>query len=158
MSEIIQTSVNSRTLHDVYIGMTITARNGYTYTITEPIGKNYSPDFNPVFTPIEMLKMGVFEGKYLNDDYQEYPIEFFKDAKVSGPKPNEKLNMFRVKSRLSTSEWEKAGLIHRILKVGSNGIAAIIWAVEQKMILDRLSAGKRWLVMLDRLKRIVQAT
>lgn len=32
----------------------------YTYHLTEPMGKNFSPMFHPELTPQEMLEMGVF--------------------------------------------------------------------------------------------------
>lgn len=42
-------------------------QKGYSYLLAEPMGKNFSPDFKPELTPQEMLRLGVFEGKYLND-------------------------------------------------------------------------------------------
>ena len=96
---------------DYPVGTVVTANNGYSYTLSEPVGQNFAPDFCPHFTPIEMLQMGVFEGKYLGDDRDEYPFEFFKNARISKI-ANEKLNHFGIKSRLPTSEWLKAGWIH----------------------------------------------
>jgi hypothetical protein len=39
----------------------------YTYDLTEPEGENFHPDFKPDLTPEEMLRMGVFGGKYMTD-------------------------------------------------------------------------------------------
>lgn len=69
------------------------------------------PDFKPYFTPAQMLAMGVFEGKYLNSCTDEYPREWFEKAVLSDV-PDEKLNYFRLKSRLPTSWWREKGLIN----------------------------------------------
>jgi len=42
-------------------------QQGYTYYLTEPIGKNFDPKFTPELTPKEMLHLGVFGGKYMSD-------------------------------------------------------------------------------------------
>ncbi len=78
----------------------------YSYKLTEPIGKNYHPEFKPELTPPEMLKLGVFEGKYLNDCTDEFPLEWYENAlnKLSIT-PNEKLNYFQIKSRQPLSVW-----------------------------------------------------
>jgi len=35
----------------------------YVYFRTEPVGKNFHPDFKPQLTPKQMLELGVFGGK-----------------------------------------------------------------------------------------------
>lgn len=40
-------------------------QSGYVYFCTEPIGRNFDPDFQPELTPKEMLELGVFGGKYM---------------------------------------------------------------------------------------------
>ena len=42
-------------------------QKGYVYTLIEPEGENFHPDFKPELTPKQMLEMGVFGGKYLTD-------------------------------------------------------------------------------------------
>jgi hypothetical protein len=39
----------------------------YRYQLTEPLGKNFDPRFKPELTPKQMLKLGVFGGKYMTD-------------------------------------------------------------------------------------------
>jgi len=46
---------------------------GYQYTLAEPPGKHFAPEFEPEQTPAQMLSQGVFEGKYLNDSWSEFP-------------------------------------------------------------------------------------
>ena len=38
-------------------------QTGDAYTLTEPAGKNFHPDFQPHLTPGQMLELGVFGGK-----------------------------------------------------------------------------------------------
>jgi hypothetical protein len=37
-------------------------QKGYRYLLSEPLGKNFDPDFQPELTPIQMLSLGVFGG------------------------------------------------------------------------------------------------
>ena len=86
-------------------------QKNYSYTLAARYGKDFHPDFKPVFTPDEMLAMGVFEGKYLNDCYKEFPKQWYIKAlnaqKLSPHKADHSLNCFSIKSRLSLQEWEK---------------------------------------------------
>ena len=83
----------------------------YSYEITAPVGAGYMSGFEPHFTPAEMLKMGVFEGKYLNDCRGEFPEEWFAEARI-GDKPDPELNFFGVKSRKPLSYWREKGWIY----------------------------------------------
>ena len=42
-------------------------QRGYVYFRTEPPGKNFAPGFEPQLTPPQMLRLGVFGGKYMTD-------------------------------------------------------------------------------------------
>jgi len=86
-------------------------QQGYVYILTEPEGKNFSPDFTPQLTPKQMLELGVFEGKYLNDCKNEFPLNWYENAKLSSY-PDIQCNYFRVKSRLSLTEWQRRGWIY----------------------------------------------
>ncbi len=86
-------------------------QSDYSYFLTEPIGENFSPNFTPQLTPAQMLELGVFEGKYLNDCQQEFPLEWFKNAKLSFDKPDILCNCFKVKSRQNLQIWQQKGWI-----------------------------------------------
>lgn len=86
-------------------------QRGYVYYLTAPVGKNFAPDFRPELSPREMLALGVFGGKYMNDCHREFPGSWFTYAKVS-TKKNIKLNYFKVDASLSLSEWRRQGWIY----------------------------------------------
>ena len=78
------------------------------YTLTAKYGKL---DFPAELSPQQMLRMGVFEGKYLTDCRGEFPKEWFERAKLSPKRPDPSLNEFGVKSRQSLQTWRKNGWI-----------------------------------------------
>ena len=91
-------------------------RTGYEYKLTAQYGEVYTDRFNPYFTPSEMLELGVFEGKYINDCFDEFPEEWYTKAKISklgaGGIANPKYNYFGIKSRQSLQVWEENGWIY----------------------------------------------
>ncbi len=88
-------------------------QKGYTYTCTEPVGKNFDPEFKPQLTPKEMLELGVFGGKYMTDCKGEFPKTWFTKAKLSPEKYDSKLNFFQVKASQSLAEWNRKGWIYK---------------------------------------------
>ena len=80
-------------------------QKNYSYTLTERPGKNLK--FKPELSPARMLKLGVFEGKYLNDCIMEFPREWYVNAKISPGHPDINCNAFKIKSRLSLATWRK---------------------------------------------------
>ena len=52
-------------------------QRGYVYWRTEPAGRNFAPGFTPDLTPKEMLRLGVFGGKYMTDCREEFPRSWF---------------------------------------------------------------------------------
>ncbi len=87
-------------------------QQNYVYELVCPAGTNFADDFKPELPPYEMLQLGVFEGKYLNDCQDEFPSFWFEKAKLSPLQADSKLNLFHLKSRLSLQEWQKRGWIY----------------------------------------------
>jgi hypothetical protein len=88
-------------------------QDSYTYVCTEPIGKNFDPDFTPMLTPSEMLELGVFGGKYMTDCRDEFPAKWFTQAKLSPEKYDASMNYFHVRASQPLSEWRKKGWIYK---------------------------------------------
>lgn len=85
-------------------------QQGYSYILQKNPGRGFDSQFKPELTPAQMLKRGVFEGKYLNDCTGEFPSEWYEKAKTSEV-ADPSINMFKIKSRLSLQEWRKRGWI-----------------------------------------------
>lgn len=88
-----------------------TMQTGYQYQLTAPIGADFASNFEPFYTPREMLEMGVFEGKYYNDGTNELPRDWFTSARTDRTARVE-LNHFGVKSRQSLGIWRQKGWIY----------------------------------------------
>jgi hypothetical protein len=88
-------------------------QKNYTYTLAENPGKNMA--FDPELSPQDMLYLGVFEGKYLNDCMGELPREWFETMLEEGTAapdgPDARVNFMGVKSRQSLQEWRRKGWI-----------------------------------------------
>ena len=99
---------------DIRIGDTVAVddrmQRGYAYEIVAAPGGDFQPGFEPAFTPAEMLAMGVFEGKYINDCRAEFPAQWYDGAKLADA-PDPGLNYFGVKSRQPLSVWRDNGWI-----------------------------------------------
>ena len=87
-------------------------QSGYIYERSEPIGENFHPDFKPEVSPPVMLELGVFGGKYMTDCKEEFPDDWFTNAKLSSASHDAELNWFGVNASQSLSEWHKKGWIH----------------------------------------------
>ena len=88
-------------------------QHDYIYECTESVGKNFDPLFRPDITPQEMLELGVFGGKYMNDCQNEFPKSWFKNAKLSPEKKDKELNYFKVDASQSLSVWKQNGWIYK---------------------------------------------
>lgn len=82
------------------------------YTLVEPMGKNFAPDFKPDLTPQQMLELGVFGGKYMTDCRKEFPKEWYQNAKLCHEFHNAELNFFKVNASQPLAVWQKKGWIH----------------------------------------------
>ncbi|WP_375700206.1 hypothetical protein [Pseudophaeobacter sp. TrK17] len=86
-------------------------QQGYSYCLTAKTGEGFDEAFTPFHTPAEMLALGVFEGKYLNDCRDEFPSSWFDEAKLS-EMPDVTMNYFGIKSRQPLSHWQDKGWIY----------------------------------------------
>ena len=87
-------------------------QRNYRYVLTAPIGRNFDPEFTPELTPKEMLRLGVFGGKYLTDTRNEFPKSWFAGCKLSPRRRNPSLNFFGVDASQPLSVWRKKGWIY----------------------------------------------
>jgi hypothetical protein len=87
-------------------------QRGYVYTLAEPAGKNFHALFRPQLTPMEMLELGVFGGKYMTDCAAEFPVSWFKNAKLCREKHDPALNFFGVNASKPLSYWKQKGWIY----------------------------------------------
>lgn len=90
-------------------------QRGYKYQCIEPIGRNFQSDFRPDLTPKEMLKLGVFGGRYMRDCTKEFPTNWFVGAKFHPkgvPGHTKELNYFGVDASQPLSVWKEKGWIH----------------------------------------------
>lgn len=77
-----------------------TMQKEYIYFLTEPMWENFEEDFHPQVTPKEMLELWVFGWKYMTDCRQEFPEDWFENAKLSLLKYNAKLNFFGIRASM----------------------------------------------------------
>ena len=85
---------------------------GYRYRLTEPEGEGFDPSFKPELSPKEMLRLGVFGGKYMTDGAGEFPADWFEEAKLSVRGRDPTLNYFGVDASQPLSVWRDKGWIH----------------------------------------------
>lgn len=97
-------------------GRIVKTNSNYTYILKENYGRNIDIRLKNALRPSDMLNRGIFSGKYINDDVNEYPYKWYKDAllrgKLSPEKGNPYINEFQIKSRLSLKYWKKKGWIY----------------------------------------------
>lgn len=87
-------------------------QRGYVYTLTEPMGEKFHPDFTPELTPKEMLELGVFGGRYMTDCREEFPDDWFKNARLCPERHDPNLNFFGVNASQPLAEWRRKGWIY----------------------------------------------
>jgi hypothetical protein len=86
-------------------------QSGYRYELVAPMGRDFDPEFTPDLTPKEMLRLGVFGGKYMTDTRGEFPADWFTEAKLSPQRRDPALNYFGVAAGLPLSAWRRKGWI-----------------------------------------------
>ena len=98
--------------HPTEITVNDRMQQGYRYTRTARMGRDFAEDFQPELTPQEMLHLGIFCGKYLTDCRDEFPESWFKGAKLAKDKPDCSLNYFGIRASVPLSVWQQKGWIH----------------------------------------------
>ena len=103
-------------------------QKGYRYEVVEPIGRKFDSEFRPELTPAEMLRLGVFGGKYMTDCGNEVARSWFKGAKLATGAADRSLNtsVWMLVSRSRTGVG-RAGYTRPTRAAGSNGTAATTW-------------------------------
>jgi len=84
----------------------------YRYIRSARAGRDFDPDFTPELTPCQMLKLGVFCGKYMTDTREEFPASWFRNAKLARGRRDCSLNYFGVAAGSPLSVWREKGWIH----------------------------------------------
>jgi hypothetical protein len=87
-------------------------QTGYRYALSATTGKDFHPEFKPDLSPMQMLRLGVFGGKYITDSTSEFPKAWFIGAKLSPDKRDPALNCFGVEASQPLSVWRAKGWIH----------------------------------------------
>ena len=87
-------------------------QRGYSYFLTKPAGKDFAAGFRPELTPKELLRLGVFGGKYMTDCAAEFPEDWFEKAKLSPERHDPKLNCFGVNASQPLAVWRAKGWIY----------------------------------------------
>jgi hypothetical protein len=84
-------------------------QKGYCYQLSAPTGRNFDPEFRPELTPREMLRLGIFCGKYMTDCKKEFPSSWFAGARLATQYRDCGLNYFGVDASQPLSEWRRKG-------------------------------------------------
>jgi len=87
-------------------------QSGYRYRLAAPEGAGFPDDFAPQLTPKEMLALGIFGGVYMRDCRDEFPEDWFTDAKLAPAGADPKLNYFGVRAGQPLSVSKAKGWIH----------------------------------------------
>jgi len=87
-------------------------QQGYRYQRVAPMGRSFDPEFRPDLSPAEMLRLGVFGGKYMTDCRAEFPRAWFAKAKLTTGSSDSSLNYFGVDASQPLSVWREHGWLH----------------------------------------------
>ncbi len=87
-------------------------QKGYVYVCTRLPGRGFHPDFRPDLTPRQMLRLGVFGGRYMTDCRDEFPASWFAGAKLAPGRADPALNCFGVLASKPLAYWMRKGWIY----------------------------------------------
>jgi hypothetical protein len=84
----------------------------YSYECVARMGQDFHEDFKPELTPSQLLKLGIFGGKYMTDCQDEFPAEWFEGAKLCHERHDPELNYFKVNASQPLSVWRAKDWIY----------------------------------------------
>jgi len=87
-------------------------QKNYRYRLTELAGKHFHSRFKPDLTPKQMLKLGIFGGKYMTDCKKEFPADWFEGVHLCPQRHEAALNYFGVNASQPLSTWRRKGWIY----------------------------------------------
>ena len=87
-------------------------QQGYRYQRVARAGRDFDPAFTPELTPRQMLRLGVFCGKYMTDASGEFPKSWFTGARLATDRRDCSLNFFGVDASQPLAVWRAKGWIH----------------------------------------------
>lgn len=88
-------------------------QKSYIYECVARVGRDFEVSFTPELTPQEMLRLGIFGGKYFSDRPKEFPEAWWRRAKLSNDgKRHAHMNFFGVNASQSLKKWKEKGWIH----------------------------------------------
>ena len=87
-------------------------QQGYSYCLKKLPGQGFDPTFKPELSPEQMLELGVFGGKYMNDCRAEFPTTWFEEAKLSPNFSDPNVNYFKIQASQPLSVWRKKDWIY----------------------------------------------
>lgn len=76
------------------------------------MGADFDPRFCPQLTPKQLLELGVFGGKYMTDCADEFPSDWFRNAKLNSSIHEASLNYFGVNASQPLAVWREKGWIY----------------------------------------------
>lgn len=130
-------------------------QDNYVYFLIEPVGQNFDSRFKPELTPKEMLELGVFGGKYMTDCKNEFPTDWFKNAKLCHEFHDPKLNFFGVNASQPLAVWRQKGWIYDDDPRGWFQWYCRYYIGRRISEIDNLQI-KRWLAMKRHLAQLVK--
>ena len=87
-------------------------QQGYSYELVAPTGGDFHPEFKPELTPKQMLVLGVFGGKYMTDCRDEFPDDWFENARLCPERHDPTLNFFGINASKPLSYWQQKDWIY----------------------------------------------
>lgn len=83
------------------------------------MNKSIYDQFKPELTPRQMLEVGIFEGTYFWDKPNEFPPDWFTNARISPDgKPDRSLNFYQVSASQPLHVWQEKGWINPVDPLG----------------------------------------